>query len=114
MYAIDPPPSDSDAEQSNDLLAVDESGLCMLPAAASAACKSAPTALPSKEGKKEETAPATAAVPLMSRSEEQREEPAVDSMEVDDNVVSHSSVIIRYASAIRVQLAGQVSNVIIT
>ena len=114
MYGVDPLPSDSDAEQSNDSLAMDESDLCMLPSAASAPCKRTPAAVLSKEGKTEETAPAAGAVPLVSRSEGQREEPvAVDSMGVDDTVVSCSNVIIRYASAIGVQLAGQVSDVII-
>ena len=119
MYGTDPPPSDSDAEQSDDSLAMDESDVCMLPAA-SAPCRRTPTAVPSKERKREDTAPA-AAPPLMSQSEEQREEPvAGDNMEVDGNVVSHSNVIIRYASAIYmhtmigVQLAGPVSAVIIT
>ena len=60
MYGIDPPPSDSDAEQSNDSLAMDESGVCILPTAASAPCRHAPTAVPSKEGKREEIAPAAA------------------------------------------------------
>ena len=51
----------------------------------------------------------------MSQSEQQREEAvAVDSSEVNDSVASQSNVIIRYASAAGVQLAGQISDVLTT
>ena len=99
MYSIDPPPSDSDAEQSADSLAMDESDVCMLPAA-EPPCRQAPTAVPSTEGRRKESAVAAAAAPLVTQSEEQREETlATECMEVADDVVSQPNVIIRYANA---------------
>lgn len=106
MYSIDPPPSDSDAELSNDSLAMDESDVCMLPAAETS-CRQAPTAVLTTEGRRRDSAPAAAAAPLVTQPEQQREEPLdTEYMEVADEVVSQPNVIIRYANAIGVELAG--------
>lgn len=110
MYSIDSPPFDSDAEQSHDSLAMDESDVCMLPAA-EPPCRQAPTAVPSTEARREESALAAAAAPLVTQPEEQGEGPlATERLEVADDVVLQPHVIIRYAGATGAQLDGQAND----
>ncbi|KAL3139668.1 hypothetical protein ABBQ38_003984 [Trebouxia sp. C0009 RCD-2024] len=98
MQGVDPPPPDSDAEQSHDSLAVDESDLCTLAPAASATSRQVPPVMPSKQGRREEPAPATAPpAPSVRQSKENKGEPvAVEGCELDDNVGPQSNIIMRY------------------